>query len=233
MISVILSTNNEIRNGYLDDMLRIISSEKIDHEIIIVDNQSTDDTIKVAKKYTDKIFTLPESNRAQRLNLWLEKSRGDIVLFHHSVAKIVSPSFASIEKALETYDWGGHTHSFDTDDIILGFTSWYSNCVRARRWILYLDHCIFAQKSVLDRVWGFPDMDIFEDSAFSENMRKISKPIIIQEKIITSARRFTKRWIIKQSLLNMWLKFCYYLKLSDKKMNKSYEWKEGFNVKYK
>ena len=69
MISVILSTNNEIRNGYLKDMLEAISSQKSDHEIIVVDNASTDNTLKVCKQYTEKIFTLPESNRAQRMNL--------------------------------------------------------------------------------------------------------------------------------------------------------------------
>ena len=233
MISVILSTNNEIRNGYLEDMLEAISSQKSDHEIIVVDNGSTDGTIEVVEKYTDKIFSLLESNRAQRLNLWLQKAEWDIILFHHSVAKIQWDSFATIEKVLRDNDWGWHTHSFDLENPILRFTSWYSNNMRWKRGILYLDHCIFANKTLLDELGGFPDMDIFEDTAFSEKMRKKSCPIIIDEKIVTSARRFTKRGIIKQSFLNQWLKLCYYAKLSDKKMNKSYEQDDGFNVTYK
>jgi len=68
MISVILSTNNEIRNGYLKKILKSIGNQDADYEIIVVDNGSTDETIKVCKKYTDKIHILPNSNRAQRFN---------------------------------------------------------------------------------------------------------------------------------------------------------------------
>ena len=75
MISVILSTNNEMRNGYLKKILKSIVNQDTQHEIIVVDNESTDETIKLCKKYTDKIFTLPNSNRAQRFNCGMEKAR--------------------------------------------------------------------------------------------------------------------------------------------------------------
>jgi len=42
-------------------------------------------------------------------------------------------------------------------------------------------------------------------------MRKISKPIILKDKIITSARRFQKRGIWKQAVLNQYLKISFYL----------------------
>lgn len=75
MISVILSTNNEIRNGYLKKILTSIENQDTEHEIIVVDNGSTDDTIKLCKKYADKIFTLPNSNRAQRFNYGMKQAK--------------------------------------------------------------------------------------------------------------------------------------------------------------
>jgi len=75
MISVILSTNNEIRNGYLEAILKSIENQDADYEIIVVDNASTDDTVKLCKKYTKNIFTFPNSNRAQRFNHGMEKAK--------------------------------------------------------------------------------------------------------------------------------------------------------------
>ena len=93
MISVILSTNNEIRNGYLEAILKSIENQDSDYEIIVVDNESTDDTVKLCKKYTKQVYTLPNSNRAQRFNHGMEKAKGDIVLFHHAVTLMRDTSF--------------------------------------------------------------------------------------------------------------------------------------------
>jgi glycosyltransferase involved in cell wall biosynthesis len=38
MISVILSTNNEIRNNYLEKLLEAIKKGGADYELIVVDN---------------------------------------------------------------------------------------------------------------------------------------------------------------------------------------------------
>ena len=235
MISVILSTNNEIRNNYLEQLLESIKNQDTKYELIIIDNWSTDNTLEICKKYTDDIYELKKSNRAQRLNLWLEKSSWDIILFNHPVSVLPNNVFSKIEDSINNGNkWGGLTHSFDSNNLLLKFTSWYSNNIRWKiKSIIYLDHCIFVESNLAKNVWWFPDVEIFEDTLFSYNLSKISKWIILPYKIITSARRFTKRWIFKQSLLNQYLKIMFHLKASDKWMNKMYEEKEWFNVNYK
>ena len=93
MISVILSTNNEIRNNYLEQLLESIKNQDTKYELIIIDNWSTDNTLEICKKYTDDIYELKKSNRAQRLNLWLEKSSWDIILFNHPVSVLPNNVF--------------------------------------------------------------------------------------------------------------------------------------------
>ena len=235
MISVILSTNNEIRNGYLKKILTSIENQDTEHEIIVVDNGSTDDTIKLCKKYADKIFTLPNSNRAQRFNYWMKKAKWKIILFHHPVTLMQDDAFEYIENFIKTWSiWGGFTHSFDHRHWLLAFTSWYSNNVRGKRGILYADHLIFWKKKCFESVGGFPDMDVVEETPLCAAMRKkYWKPEIIPHKVVTSARRFTGRGMYKHALLNQYIKLWFYLWLSDKIMNKHYEKREGYNVKYK
>jgi len=72
MISVILSTNTEIKNNYLEKLLNAITKQGRDYEIIIVDNESTDNTVDICMKYTTKIYSLPNSIRAQRFNYGFE-----------------------------------------------------------------------------------------------------------------------------------------------------------------
>lgn len=234
MISIIIPTNNEIRNNYLQKIIDWIISQMWDFEIIFVDNWSDDWTVELVKKYW-KVFTLKKSNRAERLNFWVKKAEWNIILLHHPVSILPKNIFLKIENEIKNWvKWGGFSHSFDSNNFILKFTSFYSNKIRWKiKWILYLDHCIFLEKKSFEKIWGFKNLDIFEDTVFSYDLKKYFwKPKILNEKIITSARRFTKRGILKQAILNQYLKIIFYLWFSDKKMNKIYEKKDGFNVKY-
>jgi len=76
-------------------------------------------------------------------------------------------------------------------------------------------------------------MDVFEETPFSQKLVKnYGKPVLLAHKVITSARRFTGRGMYKHAFLNQYLKLCYHFGISHKKMNKNYESKEGYNVKY-
>ena len=234
MISVILSTNNELKNNYLKQVLEWIKNQDVKTELIVVDNGSTDGTFELCEKY-GKVITLKNSNRAERLNKWLEYITWNIVLFHHSVSILPKNTFSNIITQLEwTKIRWWYSHSFDIKHFLLRFTSWYSNNIRAKRkWILYLDHMIFARTEFVKKIWWFPKIDIFEDTVFSEKMRKYSKPLLLQDTITTSARRFIKRGIWKQAFLNQYLKIMFYIWRWDKTINKIYEEKEWFNVNYK
>ncbi len=233
MISVILSTNNELRNNYLAKVLEGIKNQNTETELITVDNGSIDGTVELCEKY-GRVISFPNSNRAERLNKWLEQIKWNIVVFHHPVSILPKNTFFKIQKKMSWENiWGAYSHSFDMQNLLLDFTSWYSNNVRGKlKSILYLDHIIFAKTDVVKKVWGFPNIDIFEDTIFSQRMRKISRPVILNDKIITSARRFTKKWIWKHALLNQYLKVMFHLWSWDKKMNTLYEKKEWFNVNY-
>ncbi len=76
MISVIIITKNE-----QDQIKTCLESVKWADEIIVYDNGSTDQTLKIAKEYTDKIFTFEGQDYAELRNRAFKKATGDWVLY--------------------------------------------------------------------------------------------------------------------------------------------------------
>ena len=68
----------------------------------------------------------------------------------------------------------GFAMSFDSQHWLLKYTSWYANHIRLRRNILYLDHCLFAHRTYIQEIGGFPLYDIFEDTHLCLKLRKLS-----------------------------------------------------------
>jgi len=68
-ISATVITFNEERN--IEDCLKSINWAD---EIIVVDSESTDRTVEIAKKFTDKVFTNPWPGHKQQKNFAIEKS---------------------------------------------------------------------------------------------------------------------------------------------------------------
>ncbi len=158
---------------------------------------------------TNEAFT-----RAERLNIGFHKSKGEMVLFHHPRTKLSEEAICHLIKisCQENRElvWGGFLHQFDQNHFLLRFISWYSNFIRTKwRGIVYLDHCVFFDR----RLWK-SDLSIeaiFEDTELSFRFRKMIWPVLLFYPATTSAHRYTKNGIIKQTLLNQILKIGYFL----------------------
>ncbi len=79
LVSVIIPTKNS--EEFLEDCLESIKNQTYKNlEIIVVDNNSTDKTKKIALKYTELVFNKGPERSAQR-NFGASKSKGDYFLF--------------------------------------------------------------------------------------------------------------------------------------------------------
>lgn len=237
MISVILPCFNEMRHGYLPQILANLRQQQGDREIIAAVSPSQDDTAAAIAAYPEiKLIQTDATNRAQRLNAGVAASSGEVLLLHHPATLLPEhTALSQIEIVLSdpTVQWGGFRHQFDLDHWLLRFTSWYSTTQRGQRGgILYLDHCPFLRRSQWDQVGGMPDLDIFEDTVFCEKLRELGLPGLTTGHITTSARRFRDRGIYRHAALNQALKVCYYLGIDPRQLNWLYEHKSAINVKY-
>ena len=226
IISVVIPTFNEIKNGYLKKSLHALT-QKENVEVIVVDNMSTDGTAQLAQEYHVKLYQDKLPSRAERLKHGILKAKGDIILLHHPRSVLSIEALNELEQT--TANWGAFRHEFDKSHPLLKFTSFYSNFVRGGRGIFYLDHCIFFKRDFAPDVLKLKNMEIFEDTEISLILRAKAKPRLLKSTSTTSAIRFEKNGVFKQILLNQKMKILYHLGRHHQEMNRNYEQNLGLN----
>lgn len=81
LVSVIVTTKNEENN--IANCLQSVRNQTYPEEkkeIIVVDNYSSDKTIEIAKKFTDKVYT-KGTQRSAQLNFGVQKAKGEYILY--------------------------------------------------------------------------------------------------------------------------------------------------------
>lgn len=225
MLSIIIPTYNEIKNKMIQTSfpkLYELSKSSKDLEVLIIDSFSTDGTLELAKKYNFTISQIQTNSRGIRLNHGIEMALGEMIILHHP-RSILSEKGITYLINNPQLKWGAFKHQFDRQHPLLKFTSFYSNYIRGRRGIFYLDHCIFSQKILLEKAGLVPEIEIFEDTELCLRLLKHSPGALLPYTSITSAIRFDKNGLIKQSLLNQAAKLKYYMNFNHQKINKIYE----------
>lgn len=101
LVSIVIPTKNS--EEFLEDCLKSIKKQTYKNiEIIVVDNNSTDKTKKIAQRYTKSVFNKSPERSAQR-NFGASKSKGDYLFFIDSdmelSEKVVEDCVNSIQKS--------------------------------------------------------------------------------------------------------------------------------------
>lgn len=233
MLTIIIPTLNEEKTGYLRRILATYKNVK-NCEIICVDGGSVDDTLEVISDAGVILVQTDISSRAGRLNAGIERASSKMLVLHHPRSILDVAGLEALAEKANQLSWGAFTHTFNIKHPLLKFTSWYSNHIRGdKRGVYYLDHCIFAQKELLLTVGMLPEIDIFEDTELCLRLNAKEKGIRLPFMSETSAVRFQTNGIYSQALTNQYMKWLYYFKRSDSKMNKRYEKGIELNTEYK
>ncbi|HXH31743.1 MAG TPA: glycosyltransferase [Bacteriovoracaceae bacterium] len=226
MLSIVFSCYNEGTNPFFAESLKqlLLLQEKISLEVICVDGGSTDCTLSLIRDHGFSVIAGTETSRGARYHTGAERASNELLLFHHPRSIISVAGIIHLATHARTFQWGAFTHRFDSPHPVLTFTSWYSNHVRGDlRSIYYLDHCLFVRKELLNKIGGFPQTEIFEDTELCLRLRKHSPGVRLPFTSTTSSVRFLNNGITKQSLLNLKMKIKYLLNSDRTTMNKSYE----------
>jgi glycosyltransferase involved in cell wall biosynthesis len=201
-ISVIVPTLNEEK--YLPRCLKSLVNQTWDRpfEVLVVDGGSTDETVRVAKRYADKVLVKPKSPVGAARNLGAKAARGDILAFIDADT-IANPQWlSSVDEA------------FRENPTIVGLTGptlpydgHLSDSITYRLWTIYLQrlllylemphvigfNCAYRRGPFLS-VGGFDENSVMsEDIKLAHKIRRYGKITFEKEmSALTSARRFRR-----------------------------------------
>lgn len=224
----LFSIINESENQYFWENLDLL--REMGQTMVVVDGGSTDSTKTELARRNITFHSVPDSTRGQRFDFATKQTEASVLIFVHPRTKISEEVIRSMNhEPINEYAWGAFTHSFDSKEVILQFTSWWSNYIRGDlRGIYYLDHVLWARKSVLIEAGGFPADAIFEDTIFCERLLALGPPIRLPQVTVTSSVRFKRNGLAKQIVINQLAKLRYYLRQDNSSINRSYE--KGFDL---
>ncbi len=208
MISIIIPTYNEEKQivKTLENLNQI--KREIPIEIILVDGSSNDNTVKLSKNLVDKIF-ISHKCRAIQQNIGASISSGEIILFLHADTIIPKIALKMLEKQQKNIKWGFYNIAFDVMQLKFYILS---SCINFRSKVFKYgtgDQCLFVTKNLFNQIGGFPNIDLMEDIAICQKLKKIFYPSILNHSVITSARKWEKEGYLKTILKMKLLRLLY------------------------
>lgn len=97
-LSILIITKNN------DDVLEVAlkSIKPLKAEIIIVDSNSRDNTLKIARKYTSKIYYYPDKNISRKRKFSLSKATGEWILILDADEQVTPKLLLEIKQVLKS-----------------------------------------------------------------------------------------------------------------------------------
>lgn len=190
-ISVIIPTYNEA--GSIKDTLAAVSRLEMVAEIIVVDGDSLDETVRIATAADAKVIRY-ERGRGVQMSKGVEASVGDVLWFLHADSTPPEGSDVAIAEAFADPNVVGGNFNliFDGNSAAARFMTWLYPKLRYIG-LLYGDSGIFCRRTTYDEVGGFSAIPLFEDLEVVQKLKRKGTLITLPNVITTSSRRFEGR----------------------------------------
>jgi rSAM/selenodomain-associated transferase 2 len=200
-VSFIIPVLNE--EATVAPLLRDLRQRFPHSELIVVDGGSGDRTVAEALPLCDQLL-LGERGRASQMNLGGRVASASCLFFLHADTR---PDFcAAVLDAcvVQKPTWGfcrirlsGRQRHFR---VIEWFMNWRSRLTS----VATGDQMLFVSKRVFDETGGFDAIPLMEDIAYCRRLRVLSRPMIIEQRVVTSSRRWEEGGVAR-TVVRMWL----------------------------
>ncbi|MDO8529171.1 MAG: glycosyltransferase [bacterium] len=199
LISVIVATKNEEKN--IENCLKSIKSQTYPQkktEIVVVDNNSDDETKNVAEKYADFVFNCGPERSTQR-NFGVNKSKGDWFIYLDADMML---SENVIRECAEKVKNNSELVALYIPEIITGRSFWSKvrNFERSFYNGTVIDGTRFISKEAFEKVQGFDEkLYAFEDWDLDNKLKGTGKFDIIKSPIFHNENDFClKKYLSKK-----------------------------------
>jgi len=205
LISIVVPSLNEEK--YIETTLKTLRNQdfKGKFEIIVVDGMSKDNTVKIAKKYADKVIVLKKRGIGAARNAGAKAANAKILLFVDADTIPLYNALTEVSKKFQKKNIVGTGFpvvalSPHFKDFII---YWMYN-IFMKTSIKYGNSqipgiCCAYRKDVFEKIGGFDEnIETWEDYDLSSRIGKNGKTVFLENTLVfTSPRRFEKWGRIK------------------------------------
>lgn len=222
MISVVIPVLNESKT--IGRCLNCLEEQVEAHEIVVVDGGSRDHTLDIVDTFPGvKRLRCTTAGRGAQMNQGVAIAGGEILLFLH-VDTLLPPGGLAMIKAVMAREGtvaGSFSLRFDYQS---PFLELYARFSRINHILFtYGDQGLFMTRRAFKHVGGFKEIPLMEDFEIQKKLRKMGRFVKIRKPVMTSARRFLLKGIIRQQLLNIGLVLLYSAGVSPHRLKHYYK----------
>ena len=188
-------------------------------EVIVVDGGSADGSAQLARAAGAQVVSSTPGRGAQ-LAAGVQASAARRVWFVHADSLFDADAFDAVAEAPS--GWGRLRLAFDDDGtamrVIARFMHWRSRMTG----ICTGDQGIWADRALLEAVGGVPMLPLMEDVELSRRLKRQAAPQVLSVRIVTSARRWRQRGVVRTVLGMWWFRLRYYCGVSAVRLAEEY-----------
>jgi rSAM/selenodomain-associated transferase 2 len=207
-ISFVIPVLNE--EGRIGRLLERLASSYPDSQVVVVDGGSADGTVLEAESVGCSVLR-SASGRAIQMNEGAGIATGDYLFFLHcDTVPTICPEDLQACLAL-TPDWGffrvrlsGSHWMFRVIEGAMNLRSRISKVATG-------DQMIFLRRELFEQTGGYAAIPLMEDIEYCKRLRRIARPVVQQQMVKTSSRRWEQHGIAS-TVMRMWcLRLAYFL----------------------
>lgn len=192
-ISIIVPVRNEAE--LIDELIgRLKHMRELGAEIIIVDGQSTDATVDHLESADFTVLHCPYRGRGYQLAFGSHAATHNNLLFLHADTVLPNDALSLIEQALATGSacWGRFDVQIAGTVRGLNMVAFMMNWRSRLTGIATGDQAMFMTRAALIAAGDVPEQVIMEDIKLSKQLRQLSAPICLRQRVTTSGRRWQR-----------------------------------------
>ena len=216
-LSIIIPTLNEASR--IESLLSQLSDENV--ELIVVDGGSDDQTVQRASVHAKLIHS--SAGRALQMNTGAAIASGDWLWFLHADTQLSQPLNTYVDEITQSSSlWGRFTVRLDDARFIFRVIERLMNARSCFTSVATGDQGLFVDRRLFDELGGYPELPLMEDVALSKRLRKVMPVNCSSLSLITSARRWQQRGVLKTIVLMWWLRLAYVVGVSPARLSQWY-----------
>jgi rSAM/selenodomain-associated transferase 2 len=173
-------------------------------EVIVADGGSADRTVALARPLCERLIVAPRG-RAAQMNAGAAAAHGNVLLFLHAdtalppnADQLIAAGLAQSGRA-----WGRFDVRISGRHPLFPLIAAMMNLRSRLTGIATGDQAIFVDRAAFAAVGGYPDIALMEDIVLSRRLKRLSRPLCLGARALTSGRRWEKHGVVR-TILTMW-----------------------------